>query len=400
MKDTNIKLIHLLPFICLLGFVIGCSSFSGITNPNNPLRKNSKTSAGKDYIILKRARILDENGFDRPVEAGSFLIPDGWNIEGGIRWKSINGCRGDVVEQEVKITSPDGAIQFFVFPSQTFVYSDDQMMQQIYATGAKNGGCQVAAPFDASQYLQNLAANKLKAKVSNIRTDETAEAKMNKFNAENNASSRQMGLDMKTESSMVYGNLAWGDGSKGLAQVGVMVINMNKPDLMSGGSARISTTAAFHQIVIRYKAERESEALKIFGTITTSARTNPVWLQAKNDFFKRLGDIEHAGNMERIRLMGKQSEAYAKSASEAADAQMRNWERQQNSSDANQRRFIQTIREVETWKDSSGDNVELNAGYKYGWSKPNGTYILTDNSNFDPAVEFQENWERMKKVEQ
>ncbi len=111
----------------------------------------------------------------------------------------------------------------------------------------------------------------------------------------------------------------------------------------------------------------------------------------------RLGNVEHAGRMERLRLMGKQSKAYAKSQSDASNARMRDWERGQASSDASQRRFIQTIREVETWKDGEGNPVELSAGYSHGWSKPDGSYILTNNSLFDPAVELQQNWVRMQK---
>jgi hypothetical protein len=76
---------------------------------------------------------------------------------------------------------------------------------------------------------------------------------------------------------------------------------------------------------------------------------------------------------------------------------MRDWEQAQSSSDASHHRFIQTIREVETWKDGEGKPVELNAGYSNGWSRPDGSYILTNNSLFDPAAELQENWVRMQK---
>jgi len=101
--------------------------------------------------------------------------------------------------------------------------------------------------------------------------------------------------------------------------------------------------------------------------------------------------------MRRLQQMAAQSEAFARAQSEASDARMRTWERGQASSDASQRRFIQTIREVETWKDGNGSPVDLSAGYSHGWSKPDGSYILTNNSNFDPAVELQENWVRMAK---
>jgi hypothetical protein len=57
---------------------------------------------------------------------------------------------------------------------------------------------------------------------------------------------------------------------------------------------------------------------------------------------------------------------------------------------------VQTIREVETWKDPNG-TVELSAGYNEAWSRPDGTYILSNDPLFDPNVAFQENWDRMQK---
>jgi hypothetical protein len=104
--------------------------------------------------------------------------------------------------------------------------------------------------------------------------------------------------------------------------------------------------------------------------------------------------------MERIRLVGEQSRAYARQRDQAMDDQMRSWERQQESQDSSHRQFVRTIREVDTWKDSSGDNVDLNSGYKYGWSKPDGSYILTDNPDFDPSIKYgSSSWEKMRKVE-
>ena len=202
---------------------------------------------------------------------------------------------------------------------------------------------------------------------------------------------------MEQSGSAVYGNLTWPDGTKGLAQVGVSVMMKRGNDMYTGAPNGFATTTVFYQVVICYPAAREAEALKVFGTISSSYRENPIWRQAINGFVTRLGNIEHAGRMERLRLQGEQSAAYAKAQSEASDARMRDWERAQASSDAAQHRFIQTIREVETWKDSSGTPVELNAGYSHGWSRPDGSYILTNNSLFNPAVQFQQNWERMQK---
>jgi hypothetical protein len=273
------------------------------------------------------------------------------------------------------------------------------MTRQALVAASQQGGCAVSPPFDASQHLENLARTELGgATVSDVRNDESLRSLLEKLSAQSDATSRQYGNRMRQSGSAVYGTLTWPDGKKGLVNVGVTVLESPGADLYGAPSGFASTTV-FHQVYIRYPPAREAEAIKLFGMVMASHRMNPVWQQAKDAFLTRLGNAEHAGRMERIRLMGEQSAAYAKAQSEASDARMRDWERTQASSDANQSRFIQTIREVETWKDGSGSPVELSAGYDFGWSRPDGSIILTNSSNFDPAVELQQNWTRMEKVQ-
>jgi hypothetical protein len=408
-----IPLTPYLPIVCLSLLSIACGDKSAEregpadstaasapreTGNGTPARQASNLVEGKDYLVLERVRILDQMGFDQPVEAMSVLAPKGWRTESGVRWRGAGECRGDIITWHLKSTSPDGAIQFVVIPTRTFVASQNQMTRQALMAASQQGGCAVSPPFNASQYVDNLARNELgAASVSDVKEDESLRGLLEKLSAQSNAQSQQYGTNMKQSGSAVYGTLTWADGSKGLVNVGVSVMETPGVDLY-GAPSGFATTSVFHQVYIKYPADREAEALKIFGTFMTSHRMNPVWTQAKESFLTRLGNVEHAGRMERLRLMGEQSAAYAKAQSEASDARMRDWERSQASSDRSQSRFIQTIREVESWKDASGSPVELNAGYTFGWSRPDGSIILTNNSLFDPAVEFQQNWGRMEKV--
>lgn len=362
--------------------------------------QSSKMIQGKDYVVLERIRILDEMGFDRPVEAMSILVPKGWQTQSNVRWNSISGCRGEIITWELSVTSPDGAIRLVVLPTRSFVYSQDQRMQQTFIAEAQQGGCKVSSPFNAQQYLENLARNGLGAKVSNILTDEVVQAAIDRFNANANAIARQSGTGMSYYGSIVYGTLNWSDGTKGLARIGVSNSVNQSLGAYTGTSSGTASTMVNSPVFIRYSPEREAEALKVFGTVNSSFRANPVWLQARENFLTQLGNAEHAQRMERIRLMGEQSRAYAKAQSDASNARMRDWERSQASSDASHKSYIQTIREVETWKDGSGNAVELGSGYNYGWSKPDGSYILTNNSLFNPAVELKENWVKMQKAPQ
>ena len=333
---------------CLLLLVTACGGILGDRTASGDAggqakggqgrgRTSSGLVEGKDYVVLERVRILDEMGFDRPVEAMSVLVPRGWRTESGVRWKGVNECRGEIVTWQMTATSPDGAIQFTVLPVRSFSFFQNQMLQQGALAAQQQGGCWVSPPFNAGQYLENLAHNQLGgATVNNIRRDERLESFLEKLSAQSNATSQQYGTGMQMSGSAVYGNLTWPDGTKGLAQISVSVLMNQGRDMFTGAPNGFATTTVTHQAIIRYPAPREAEALKVFGTISASHRMNPIWQQAKDGFLTRLGNIEHAGRMERLRLQGEQARAYAKAQSDASDARMRDWERQQASSDASQ----------------------------------------------------------------
>lgn len=404
----------LAPFLCLALLAIACNfgddgapsrngsgAGAGVSADAGTSRQTaSGLVEGKDYVVFERVRILDEMGFDRPVEAMSLLVPRGWRTEGGVRWKNVNECRGEMITWQFSADSPDGQIQYRVLPARSFSYQEDPMLRQAAIAAARQGDCGVSQPFDAEQYIESWARTELGgATVSDIHTPEAMQAGIDQLDAQANATSRQYGTNVNQTSKVVFGTLTWPDGDKGMAQVLVQNAVNQSVGMFDGQPNGWSTTSIPLRAYIRYPAGREDEGIKLFQTFGATYRINPVWQQAHQQFMTRLGNAEHAGRMERLRLQGEQSAAYARAQSDASDARMRDWERKQISSDASHDRFIQTIREVETWKDTSGGAVELSAGYQHGWSRPDGSVILTNNSIFDPAVELQQNWSRMEKVQ-
>jgi hypothetical protein len=358
----------------------------------------SRFVEGKDYTVLERRRFLDETAFDRPVEAFSLLFPKGWKIEGGVKWRGVQECRGDIVSNVVKASSPDGAIQFEIFPSRTFGWADDRGMMRAMQASAQQGGCQLNQPFDAAGYIQTFAQRDLSARASDIRADESRAAFMKQLDDQANGISQQYGTGSQQTTTMAFGALTWPDGTEGILHVGVTNIITRKRAAMFIGATTFSTTSVFHCVMTRFPSARKEEATKLFGTIQAGFRQNPIWKQAKDNYLTQLGNIEHAGRMERIRLAGEQSRAYAAAQSTASEQRMRDWENQQASQDAQHKAFVQTIREVETWKDASG-SVELSSGYNQAWSRGDGSYILSNTPGFDPSSVFQDqNWHEMKRT--
>ncbi len=353
---------------------------------------------GKDYMVVERVRLLDRMGFDRPVEAFSMLFPKGWKVDGGVRWLGIGQCRGDMISPHVKATAPDGTMSFELFPSRSFNWTDEPMMLQAMMAGASAGGCAVNQPFDARQYIEGYAKQDLGATASEIHIDEARMPFLRKVDQQANDIARQYGNATEQNSTFAFGKITFPDGSEGIAHVGVTNTLTRKPD-MNRGSVVITTTAVFHFALMRYPAGRKEEAGKLFNMFMTGQRMNPVWQQAKTNFLTQLGNIEHAGRMEKIRLMGEQAAAYAKSQSDASDARMRAWEVRQASQDKQHKAFVQAIREVETWRDATG-SVELSSGYDQAWSRGDGTYLLSNKPGFDPNAVFKERrWTEMKRAD-
>lgn len=361
---------------------------------------------GSDYVVMERVRFLDRMGFDQPVEAFSLLLPRGWQSDGGVTWKGVQTCRGEMVAMAMTSRSPDRAIQLDVLPPRSFQWTDDPMLLQTMQVGAQHGGCGVNTAFDALQYADGFARRDLGATATNIRADTARLPTSATFDEQANQIARQFGNATEQRTTIAYADLQWPDGTQGLLHTGVTNTFSRQPNMLTGGGTVMTTTNVFHTVVVRYPVARKVEALGVFETAMASHRINPVWRGAKETFLSQLSTVEHAGAMERIRLMGEQSRAYAKSASDASDRRLRDWENRQHntaagsggSDDSQHRAFIQTIREVETWKDDSG-GVELSAGYDQAWSRGDGSYILSNTAGFDPRAAFQDQtWTQMQRT--
>jgi hypothetical protein len=383
MKTRFVFTAFLLLAICF-GWAVSDLSLASAQVVRPPTKAGGSFTEGKDYLVLSRVRFLDRTGFDRPVEAFSLLFPQGWKTDGGVRWGSWQGCRGEMASNYIKASSPDGAIQIEVFPARSFGWTSDQQMLQIMQAGARGGGCGINQPFDARQYIDGFARRDLGGKADNSSIDTGRLPGMQQMDQQANNVARQFGNNSQQTTTIAFGNLSWPDGSQGILHVGVTNVVTRKPDFITGGTTIITTTGVFHCALVRFPASRREEASKVFQLMLTSSRTNPVWRQAKEAFLTQLGNQEHAMNMEKIRLMGEQARAYAQAQNAASNQRMRDWENSQNSQDRQHKNFVQAIREVETWKDSSGSTVELTSGYDQAWSRGDGRYILSNSPGFDP----------------
>ena len=377
---------------------------------------------GKDYTVLERVRFMDSSGFEQPAEAFSVLLPRGWTREGGVAWKSLAACRGEMVSASWQAASPDGAVRFVALPVHAWNAASDPMLGQAMQMAANQGGCEVAGPVTAEQYLREvLVPRELQgATVTEVRENPEVIRLLNATAERARAELARYGGNTRTLNSAVIARLSWPDGQQGIAMVSVTSIVNNTQDPYTGAYQQLSNSSALERSYIRFPAARRDEAERVLAMLKTSYRTNPDWQQAINGYFAELQQAQdrqhhvrmqaiadqtranaqaHAQRMDAIRAQGAASTAAFNERMTGMDAQMRNWESTQQSQDRSHTAFVQAIREVETYRDGNG-TVELGAGYENAWSRGDGTYIMSNSPTFDPSSAFQDQaWQRMERAQ-
>jgi hypothetical protein len=162
------------------------------------------------------------------------------------------------------------------------------------------------------------------------------------------------------------------------------------PNYMTGGQSASYTCTTAQKLAVRCPAGKEAEARKLLSTVMASFRINPEWQAGVQRMVNNVAAVEQ-------RETAKRAAIQRDAANYAADLQQRSWEERQASQDRVAEGWSQALRGVETWSDGHGGSIELNAGYNEAWSRPDGSYILSNDPNFDPNVAFRENWEKLEK---
>jgi len=365
---------------------------------------------GKDYLVYDRVRILDNKGFTEPQEAYSLLLPSGWKHQGEIEWNTPGtSCEG--VYSWLKAQSVDGKFSMEIYPDVVFNYNEDPSMQQFYQQNSTNSSnCYFAQPMDAENYLRKIFVQKelQNAEVISVEPNQYVVEQMQQNNEKFRNEMMQYGAgNINFNQTAVNAVVRWPDSTQALVVLGVNIIETAVPNVYTGTSTKIYTTAVSKRTVFKYPAADAEQAKNQFAVVMGSVRTNPAWKNAVDDFWKSVRQQKHVVSVGKIKLMDEQTRQIGQDAIRSGnerlaqmDVQMRNWEAQQSSQDRMHTNFIKTIREVENFRDATG-TYEMTSSYSHAWSRGDGTsFVMSNNPNFDPAFVFKDQaWKQMKKVD-
>lgn len=350
-----------------------------------PTQSASGAASKGDYTIVRRVRLLDQGGFDQPVEAYSLLVPQDWRVEGGVVW-SQSGCAAEMVNLQATLRSPDGALEMRFHPGLGLEYSSDPAVQQAVALGGGVGlgGCRFTQPFTVEEYarqsfMPQVLPGATVRKVERLTEIEQALRPMLQqmaFGPGTNAAFQVAGVEADHP-----------DGRIGLALFMRLQVDSPTPGMYGGQAVQSSYVINFRVSIIG-PAERREEMERQSASIIASMRTNPEWERAVQNVRANVDRINREGAAARRRITFESNK-------EISEMNMRSWERRMEGQAKGAHDFSQAIRGVETWQDPGGGQVELGGGYTNAWSRGDGTYLLSQDPNFDPRRSLEGGWQPM-----
>ncbi len=382
--------------ICLF-LLLACSQPGGsATNSSNETKNTDNMQEGKDYVILKRFRVTDNQGFNQPVEVSSFLLPENWQVNSSVQWNATSKCLPDMLQASVEASSPGKEYELMMLPATQFDWSTDPIYLDAMQKGFNLHSCHIAQPLDAAGYISQSLAPSINAQVKSAKTITELQQAMDKGAAQMTNAARQGGNNAYSHrGSAAEGMLQFADGKEGLAFCTLMQTIVTMPGTQ-GNTSENSYCYVSMRVVIKYKSGDEAMARKIMSTFFSSARINPQWGNAVQQFFANASRNAQDETWKQIQISHQAQE-------EIGNNIIRSWEAKNSSSGSssgdNSGQFGQYLRGVENYTDEGGNKVELTSGYNHAWSRGDGSYLMSNNPAFDPNVEIQgtQSWSRLNK---
>jgi len=354
---------------------VACAAaFAGLALGALPARAQS---AGTLHV--QRAEIVDRQGFEKPMVAATMMVPAGWRTQGDVLWNPRVRC-GPGHALRLKAQSADGAAAIELVPGEMWAAGD-----------MGPGDCPSGNFRDVREYLTGwVQRNRPGARVIDYRPRPDKSRPEQQFPMAGGGGMRQ-----RVEGGQVL--IGYSAGGREMRETLVTIVSITESQMagLQPGSMIRSRHGQSHG-VMGWRAPEGQLDLRQFDAVWASWRRGPEWQaridQAQGQMARenvatqaRIGQIQAETSRQTLAEIGRRGELAAQSRAEIAAINQGTWQSGQASQERRHTENVRLVREVEAWRAPGGASVELPAHYPHAWQLRDGSYLLTDNPNFEPG---------------
>jgi hypothetical protein len=342
-----------------------------------------------DVVRLVPQIIVDATGFAQPMAAASIFVPHGWRTDGGVFWARDFMCTNGYNFMWTAY-APDQSMSVGIAP---------QAAWEMNSMGAAptRPGCQLQQIQSVRQHLEmQIGAAFRGARILDYRDRPDL--------------IREIGFQ-PSRTPMPAGEIRkWAEGGEALfafslngrdmrgSMAAIVQFDLNISDYsqVAGGlpGSRTEFLSGFAHPAWVATAPNGQFNFAFFEALRKSIKTNPEWSKAIAGHNTRIA-------LKALEISRRDAAAIQENRDYIAKLRQDTWNAQQESADRRFREFGEALRGVETYKDEwgPGGERELSGYYNHAWRLRDGTYVLTDDANFDPWRDLKLEGQKLEVVQ-
>lgn len=340
-------------------------------------------------LRVQRVEIIDQQGFEKPMPAATMLVPAGWRHQGSVKWKPAAPC-GKAYAWQLTATAPDGVSAIELVPGEAWAHNNFGTAPGGGTGPAQAGACTVRMLRNTQEYL---AAWVQRHRPGARWLDYRARPDKSRSGPQHQMAGGRFSSRMEAGQALI----AYAVGGREVRETLVAVVAFTQSDLPGLQGQVMTSTTGESFGVLGWRAPDGQLDFKQFDAVWDTLRAAPEWRQrieaAEAQMAQenaatqaRIAQIRADTSRETLAHIARRGEIRAQTQRELADIRNNTWQARQASNERMHTDNVRVLREVQGWRDPrSGGVVELSNHYRHAWQLRDGSYVLTDNPNFDPS---------------
>lgn len=368
---------------CLMYIFPGTKVVHAETMPAAQPIQYTPAPATRNVMRFERAAIIDFHGLEQPMAAATLFIPHGWKTKGGVVWGQEYMCTNGYATLW-STESPDGKSGLALLPHTKWESNN-------IGSGPNGIGCSLAPYTTARAYLEALAGQlKPGARILAYRDRPDLLGEAPPQPPQDPYGNMQMRRWVEA------GEVLFAYAERGVDMRGTLAVQVTFNSLSANYGAGMPTMRSLDAqtgpVLATYAPNGQLD-FAFFQAIARTISPNPPYIQRINQH-----NLEIARGQRRE--LAKQQKIWQETQDYINKLTRETWEHQQESADRRARQFGEMIRGVNTYHDPNapGGRSEHSARYDHVWRLKDGSYILTDDPNFNPAVDLRVDADKLDRL--
>lgn len=325
---------------------------------------------------MQRVAIIDPSGFEKPMPAHWVQLPAGWQTQGGVIWDQNAPC-GATPSFRWQARSPDGSQLLTIHPSEAWTWDNLGMPPT-------QGQCPRAPITTVRQYLESFVQRyRPGARILDYRDRPDL--------IRSPPPPGGSGMQWRKDGGELLIAYAGPGGERRESVAAVVLFSLTTmAGVMPGETRQFLSGVASAPTTL--SAPAGALDMNLLTHVANTGQPDPQWQARMNRHNAVIARQNQRGAADRSQII-------ADTYSEISDMQMRGWQDRNATNDRIHDRNIDAATGTTRYADPDAGQVRLDSNYDNAWRTTDGSYLQSDDPNFDPNRDLDTEAERLERIE-